>query len=210
MDGGTPQAYEIKCQGGCVAVSTERLHRLFQLMPILRMILLGHPAMRVADDSPNGISRLLSLHDDYQVSHHAFSQLLVCALGISELPEGRDDREQLVTVANILGGCVQMEERVQQVNASEQEQANRASISARRGEAVTPATDTFGMFEWRSVGPQYCYMGIENAANLQTEGFEYAGAQEVGTNPQGIVALVHHFRRSRDVMLAQKRSRPYP
>jgi len=198
--------YLIKCQGGYVPVSADNMDRLFAVMPMLRYLLLGYPGMKAADvpqtgdgmhvylhiftDVQAGGLIELSLHDDYQVSAKALTQLIAYIL-YEELPQYRDDQIRLVLLATRLGGCEQLAERVRQVNASEQEQANRA--------AMTPSTDTRGIFEWRTVGPQYSYMKLtpEDTEGLRAQGFEYVGHERFGGNGEDAEANMYYFRKPR-------------
>jgi len=172
-------------------------------MPTLRFLLFGHPKFALVQTETQELGPLgdlgkLQLNDEFNISRDLFNRIMTCALNIRDLPPGREEQTELIEAANILGGCATLEERVKQLNIAEEERNARAQDAQRRATAVSPITDTWNMFDWRIVGPQYCYVSLNHAPDYVSQGFEYAGQQQCGDNGDGVMAVMHYFRRLRE------------
>jgi hypothetical protein len=195
-------AFIIGCLDGNILVSSERLKSLFEVMPTLRFLLFGHPLIgndastQQVEDIQTDL-RTLKINDEFNISRDSFNRIMTCALSINDLPNVKEERKKLLEDVNALGGCLSLEERVRQLNVAEQEKFALEQVEQRRALAITPAADVWNMFEWRNVGPQYCYTGINQSQELLAQGFEYVGHVNCGDNGSGVMAVMHYFRRIR-------------
>lgn len=135
------QVYWVKCSdGGCVAMSEDRLEVLLSCMPTLRFLLLGHPRMKAKEikELQDG-TKILEIPVDLCVSQQAFVLLVSCLLEAQPLPprtahNGGGDQMALLTHAmEVLGGCEVLEERLQDHHAN----------------PLTPQEDTNSEYVWQ-------------------------------------------------------------
>ena len=184
----TPNYRIVKCIDGSIIISDERLSKLFEEMPILKMILIGHDNMKINNDKE------LTFHKDLNINYKGFTNLLMCSIGICEIPNDPNEQNKIITMANALGGCSSLEEKIKLKILKKNIDKELKIFSMKRQEAISPVTDIHNIFEWISIGPQYCYQNISNSNELHSKGFQYISSQPQ-VNHTGVV--IHHFRRPR-------------
>lgn len=87
------------------------------------------------------------------------------ALGEKYLPQSQLHREKLLHLANMLDGCPFVQQRICDLDCSKER-------AARRRAAISPATDHWGLFEWR-LGAS-----LVDLKKLHAEGFELANSDQ--------------------------------
>ena len=197
-----PAVYLVKCTDGQVAVPEERMHSLCAQMPVLKSLLFGHSSMKAVshddDDGNDGHPRAVKLHDDFAILSQDFSRLLACVLGLEgpshlryTVPQSHEHQDRLLQTMMTLGGCEALETKLKEARFAQARTAEEAETASRRATAITPSTDAWHTFEWRTEGPRDPSLSIEPGTlnNLQGEGFEYSTHEMLGDK------AIHFFRR---------------
>ena len=180
----------IQCSDGVLIMRTQDLRFVFEKMPTLEYVLLGHPNMIKSSITVEHRTRKITIGEEWGIKKQPFGQVLSCALGTcASLPECQDDRALLIHYLEMLGGFDILDSLLR----AEKEKEEEAEQLRRRKMSITPVADLWGMFDWRTVGPIYAHVQIPQASDLYEEGFEYVGFDKLGTAGLGM----HHFRRKR-------------
>ena len=184
----------IKCNDGMLAITTQDLRVVFEKMPTLQYVLLGHPNMMGSRITVEHSTQMMTINEEWGILKQPLGQVLSCALGSStSLPEGQDDRALLIQHLEMLGGF----DILNSLLRTEKERADEAEQLSRRQASVSPVTDIWEMFHWRSAGPLYAHQPIDGVDAFYAEGFVYVGAEKVGCSTSGNTSVMHHFRRKR-------------
>ena len=101
--------------GRCLAMSSEGVDILLDMMPTLSFLFFGHPQMRtkVLKTTKDG-TEILEIDPALQVSQSSFILLLTCARGAAPLPHKWDVHRlmELEKTMVKLGGCESLEKRL--------------------------------------------------------------------------------------------------
>ena len=162
----------------------KRLEELFDMMPTLRFILLGHPNMKQnnVQITTNGMP-ILVIPDYLDVSKNVFISLVNCAFDLEPLPmcgvlESYNNvvgMKQLLDAITTLGGCDVLEQRLR----------NRTD-----GGPLTPEEDMEGKYEWSFMSRcNTATIKYNDVAEYTSKGFSYAGVKEDG------IMRTHLFRK---------------
>ena len=181
----TEKHYLIECsKTGYVTMSEKRLEELFDMMPTLRFILLGHPNMKQNNVKVTTTGMPILVIPDYlNVSVDSFITLVNCAFDIEPLPsrlvlhegtkgylssESKNGISMKVLTDTItkLGGCDVLEQRLR----------NRTDDGP-----LTPEEDTGGKYIWSilhcsNATAIYCI----DVDAYTSKGFSFAGVKEDG------------------------------
>ena len=198
-----PAVYLVKCTDGQVAVPEERMHSLCAQMPVLKSLLFGHSSMKAVshDDDVSGHPRAVTIHDDFAILSLDFSRLLACVLGLDgpdhlryTVPRERLKQDRLLQTMMTLGGCEALETKLKEARFAQARTAEEAETASRRATAITPSTDAWHTFEWRTVGPSSLSIEPGTLNNLHGEGFEFSTHEMVSDRS---VYAIFFFRRIR-------------
>ena len=192
-----PAVYLVKCTDGQVAVPEERMHSLCAQMPVLKSLLFGHSSMKAVshdDGDVSGYPRAVKIHDDFAILSLDFSRLLACVLGLDGMPQSDYLQDRLLQTMMRLGGCEDLETKLEEVRFAQARKAEEDETASRRATAIKPSTDAWHTFEWRTVGPRHAGLAIEPGTlnNLHGEGFEYSTHEMLLGD-----TAIHFFRRIR-------------
>ena len=174
------------CTGdGRVAVTQDRLQRLYAELPALEYLLEGHPrfkqqAKRVGpvDDGPPNVLEL-SLHVDFGVSRQDLVLLLGFFSPAQRTPETDKDWNRLQTVSLLLGGSNTVDEAFKEKNNK------TAPLNP-----LSPVMDTDEAFQWRSIWPSQ----IQTVQVIDTT----REIEEQGFHRTSITGAVAYFRKKKE------------
>ena len=112
----TPKLYCIRCSDdGCLILDKDKLEQVFDKMPTLRHLLIGHPTMKPdqAEEQKDGTT-LLIIPEELSVSKISFIRLIQCLSRGNSFPNLTiHDVLDLKVTMTTLGGCQELEDRLQ-------------------------------------------------------------------------------------------------
>ena len=153
--------------GRCLAMSSEDVGILVNMMTTLSFLFFGHPKMRakVLKTTNDGIE-ILEIDPSLQVSQSSFILLWTCVRGVASLP-ARSDESRLIELEETmvkLGGCESLEKRLRDHSAN----------------PLTPEEDTEGKYIWRFRRKSRHSTCFEISSYEQLDDFSCASMQRDG------------------------------
>lgn len=186
----TGTTFTIGCTDGQIAISAPDLQRVFDVMPTLESLLLGHKQMKTAtveEPSQNRQnSRVLRFAPEWNVSRTALARIFSCALDIDDPPSDVDDQAALYESLRILGGWDVLR-RIQE-NAAQREECELKERAKYFEATDSPRMDYRHVFEWLSIKDYH--EGVRFLIDTTEAKWEYMSWDKS--------SRMYHFRRERD------------
>lgn len=189
---GQPQKiYYISCSGtGYVTMGEDRLEAMFEAMPTLKFLLMGHPNMQAKpiNEMKDG-TQVLEIPEELEVSKPSFVLLVNCFFGADKLPpRGPTDSrltELLETVAT-LGGCMNLEEKLKDLSKN----------------PLTPEEDTENEYVWGIL--QADIYQSDKMDDIKRKGYSYTTSRKL----EQYGSITHYFRAPKGTPPIQPRTAP--
>jgi hypothetical protein len=161
--------YYIDCCGtGHMVMNSIRLNIMFEKMPTLSFLLIGHPHMRAEEMKQLEDGReILQIPEELGVSKSSFILLVNCIFGNVQLPRPGVSGSrylELVETAATLGGCEDLEEQIKNF----------------RPEPMTPQDDIHNEYYWAKLPHYSCY--TKEIVAMRQKGYSWVQTIDVQFN----------------------------
>lgn len=160
------QIYWIGCSGtGYVLMEEERLENVFDEMPTLRYLLMGHPQMAQPSIQQRADgTKVLEIPHELEIHQSSFLLLVNCLVGMEPLPPRNAPNSRLTELSETvtkLGGCVSLENRVKDRTAN----------------PMTPEEDVENQYTWAVI--QYDTIFQRRMHDMMERGYSYTTTKKV-------------------------------
>lgn len=148
--------YWIECSGtGLVAMDDVRLDVMFEKMPSLKFLLMGHPNMKKKDLRRNKDgTEILVIHKELGISKSSFVLLVNNVFNNITHPHHESRLDELIDTIVTLGGCSSLEHHL---------------TCKQQNNPMTPSEDVDHKFDWMTI-PNHFYQD-ERVKSARRQGF---------------------------------------